>query len=90
MADNLGQLYGDYAPDIDTRFTKTPLEGLSAMSDSVAYAAGCHDNKCENYSSSDVKTAVKDAQLVVICVGTGENLFSEIYFWIKGKWYFND
>ncbi|XP_045198051.2 uncharacterized protein LOC123552447 [Mercenaria mercenaria] len=77
MANNLNQLYGDYAADIDPRFVKTPLQGLSAMTDRVNYAAGCSDNKCDNYTADAIKAAVKDVQLVIICVGTGQELESE-------------
>lgn len=71
MADNLEQLYGDYAADTDSKYAQTPLQGLKGMSDVVNYAAGCSDNRCTNYSSDSVISALQDAQLVIICVGTG-------------------
>ena len=71
MADNLNQIYGDYAADIDSKFAKTPREGLKPMSDVVNYAAGCKDTKCVNYIASDVTKAIQGTQLLVICVGTG-------------------
>ena len=71
MADNLDQLYGSYAADVDTQYATTPLHSLHKMAHRVNYAPGCSDNRCTNYSSVDVQKAVQGAQLVVICVGTG-------------------
>ena len=72
MSDNLEQLYGDYTADVDAKFASTPRVGLSKMADTTNWAAGCPDNKCTNYSKTDIVKAVTDVQLVVICVGTGE------------------
>ena len=72
MADNLAQLYGTYAATVDAHYAKTPLEGLSKMADTVSSAAGCPDNRCTNYTAKDIQAAVKDTQLVIICVGTGD------------------
>lgn len=77
MADNLQQLYGTYAADIDLLFAQTPLQGLKGLSDNWNYAAGCKDNKCTDYSGNEIKQAVRDTQLVIICVGTGQELESE-------------
>ena len=71
MANNTAQLYGDYAADVDSKFVKTPLDGLSSMSATVNYAAGCKDNKCMNYDANAIKNAVQGTEMVVICVGTG-------------------
>lgn len=71
MADNLEQLYGDYAADVDVNFAQTPLQGLLRLASSTNYAPGCSDNKCNNYTAGDIKNACKDVQLVIICVGTG-------------------
>lgn len=76
MADNLEQLYGDYSPEIDATFTKTPLESLSEMSDTVNYIAGCMDNKCTEYDAVAVRQAVTGTQLVIVCVGTGTVMYS--------------
>ncbi|XP_045198055.2 uncharacterized protein LOC123552449 [Mercenaria mercenaria] len=77
MADNLEQIYGDYAADVDPKYAKTPLQGLRGMADTVKYAAGCPDNRCTNYTAGDIKKAVNDVQFVVICVGTGQELEAE-------------
>lgn len=82
MADNLEQLYGDYAADADSQFAKTPLQGLSSMSDVTSFAAGCADNKCTNYSADSVIKALDDAQLIVICVGTGRLICGPYILWV--------
>ncbi|XP_052810011.1 uncharacterized protein LOC128238290 isoform X2 [Mya arenaria] len=71
MADNLVQQYGSYAADVSAKYARSPLAGLRPLADTVNFAAGCNDNKCANYSAPDVQKAVKGAQLVVICLGTG-------------------
>ncbi|XP_052812007.1 uncharacterized protein LOC128239425 [Mya arenaria] len=71
MADNLVQQYGSYAADVSAKYARSPLAGLRPMADTVNFAAGCNDNKCANYSAPDVQKAMKGAQLVVICLGTG-------------------
>lgn len=77
MADNLDQLYGSYSADPDANYARTPRQGLHSMADIVNYAAGCVDNRCDNYTASDVTAAVKDVQFVIICVGTGQELEAE-------------
>ena len=50
MANNIDQLYGDYASDVMEDFARTPLVGLLPLGDNVAYAAGCthnHSTVCE-------------------------------------------
>ena len=50
MANNIDQLYGDYASDVMEDFARTPLVGLLPLGDHVAYAAGCmhnHSTVCE-------------------------------------------
>ena len=44
MANNIDQLYGDYASDVMEDFARTPLVGLLPLGDHVAYAAGCMHN----------------------------------------------
>ena len=50
MANNIDQLYGDYASAVMEDFARTPLVGLLPLGDNVAYAAGCthnHSTVCE-------------------------------------------
>ncbi|XP_052242270.1 uncharacterized protein LOC127852358 isoform X2 [Dreissena polymorpha] len=77
MADNLGELYGSYAADPDPTYGTTPRQGLKPMSDVLNFASGCSDTKCTNYSSSDIQGAVQNTQLVVICIGTGQQIETE-------------
>ncbi|KAK3600408.1 hypothetical protein CHS0354_026641 [Potamilus streckersoni] len=77
MADNLEQLFGDYHAKIDPRYSMTPLQGLSNLAAKVNYTAGCKDNRCTNYSVSDIQNAVRGTQLVIVCLGTGDELESE-------------
>ena len=71
MADNLQQLYGDYAPTFEPQFAKTPLQGLKTIANQVIYGAGCTDNKCTNYDKNNVTSAVQAGEMVVVCLGTG-------------------
>ncbi|XP_071137812.1 uncharacterized protein [Mytilus edulis] len=78
MANNTGQLFGDYSPDADPRFVSTPWESLRKVAVDSSYAAGCQDgNKCTKYSSSDIQNAVKDSYIVFVCLGTGTDIESE-------------
>ena len=71
MADNVNMLYGDYAPTIMLQTVTTPLAGLKQLSSDVNYAAGCKKTPCNNYNPDEIKVAVKDTQLVIVCLGTG-------------------
>ncbi|XP_019615390.1 PREDICTED: probable beta-D-xylosidase 6 [Branchiostoma belcheri] len=79
FADNLGALYGDYAPIPDPKFSSTPLQGLSCLAGKTQHGAGCKgsDPVCEDYDQQDVKMAVEGADLVVVCLGTGAAIESE-------------
>ena len=71
MADNVEQLYGDYAPTVEPQFAKTPLQGLKTIANQVMFGSGCNDNKCTSYNKSNVTSAVESADMVVVCLGTG-------------------
>ena len=73
FADSYGDLFGDYSPDKDPKFIKTPRQGLQKLASSDAYASGCDDAKCKNYNASAVDVAISQADMVVICLGTGKN-----------------
>lgn len=78
MADNVNMLYGDYAPTIMPGTVVTPLEGLRQLSSNVNYGAGCNKTHCDTYNPDEVKNAVADTQLVIVCLGTGTDLESEM------------
>lgn len=78
MANNPGQLFGDYSPNTDPKFIVTPLDGIRKLAGEVTYAPGCNDgNKCSNYSSDDVQKAVKEATVIIVCLGTGTEFEAE-------------
>ncbi|GAB1598992.1 probable beta-D-xylosidase 6 [Argonauta hians] len=77
MANNTNQLFGDYTATIDPKYTTTPLEGLQSLAETVNYAAGCTDNKCNSYNAAEVEHAISDSQLVIVCLGTGRELERE-------------
>lgn len=71
MATNITNLYGDYSPTIDRNRTVTILGGFQRTPNLIYYGAGCNDNKCQDYDSSQIKEAVQFAQVIVVCLGTG-------------------
>ena len=82
MANNTVQIYGDYSPTIDPMYSVSPLVAISALAEKYNYGPGCTDNKCIDYNEEQIKTAVKDTQLIVVCLGTGE-LF--VFAYSKGN-----
>ncbi|XP_063402368.1 uncharacterized protein LOC134686622 [Mytilus trossulus] len=77
MANNVIQQFGNYNPNVMPMYTTTPLDGLKQLSDVTNFAAGCKDNRCIHYSSSAVKSAVNNVDVIFICLGTGLELESE-------------
>ncbi|XP_046354046.2 probable beta-D-xylosidase 2 [Haliotis rufescens] len=77
MANNTYQLFGDYAPTMNPEYTTNPLQGIQYLWSTVRYAAGCTDNKCTQYYSHEVQTAVTASDLIFVCLGTGQELESE-------------
>ena len=77
FANNSEQLFGDYASNVLPEFTKTPYEGLKALGKTASMASGCDDTKCASYNWEDVEKAVRDANLVIVCLGTGQAVESE-------------
>jgi hypothetical protein len=64
---------GDYGPDVDLKYTSTVSSGLRGLGDKLVNVSGCKDTWCVDYDSKIVITAVQDADLVVLCLGTGES-----------------
>ncbi|XP_046325808.1 beta-D-xylosidase 1-like [Haliotis rufescens] len=77
IANDKINIFGDYAPDSDPRFTMTALDGIKQLSSNVQYGAGCSNTSCTNYNSSSVQEAVSGKDLVFICLGTGQEIESE-------------
>ena len=71
--DDLRQLWGNYGPNVNARFASTPYSSLKALGKTSTSATGCLDgHSCKKYSAADVQKAVKDANIVVICLGLGQ------------------
>ena len=66
---------GNYAPEIDPRYMVNVAQGLSALGGIVSVESGCSNTKCLDYQPSLVKNAVADADVVFLCLGTGEITF---------------
>jgi len=73
MADNIPAFFGNYAPDPDPAYVVTPVQGLSVLGETVAFAPGCtlSNTRCTAYNKTSVVEAVTDADFVVVCLGTG-------------------
>ena len=65
------QLFGDYAPDSPAEYVTTPLQGLESLAALASFAAGCSNPLCAQYNQSAVVEAVTDADMVVVCLGSG-------------------
>ncbi|XP_070573812.1 uncharacterized protein [Ptychodera flava] len=76
LADNADALYGDYSAAVNN-FTVTPRHGLAPLAINTTYAAGCDNPKCLSYDSLRIKSAVDEADFVVVCLGTGSDVESE-------------
>ena len=77
MSNNLDQLFGNYASSVVRQYTTTVYEGLSKLGSSPVQADGCSDVECDNYNSSDIKSAALGAELVVVALGLGTKQESE-------------
>nr|KAG5696802.1 hypothetical protein BaRGS_012825 [Batillaria attramentaria] len=70
-------LYGDYSPTINQTLTVTPLAALNQFAPNVNFAEGCADLPCQKYDASGVKVAVKAADIIFVCLGTGSQVEAE-------------
>jgi len=77
MADNAEELLGGYSASPDRRFVSTPLDGLKQLGKTGAYASGCDNARCLNYDGDSVRTAVKGASFIIVCLGTGSSVEGE-------------
>ncbi|XP_067676793.1 uncharacterized protein [Haliotis asinina] len=77
IANDKVNIYGDYPPDTDPRFTMTALDGIKQLSSNVQYGAGCSNTSCTNYNSTAVQDAVSGKDLVFVCLGTGQEIETE-------------
>ncbi|CAG5114563.1 unnamed protein product, partial [Candidula unifasciata] len=78
MADNVGQLFGDYSPQQDRSFTKTPLQGLQEIFPNIRTGKACLDKTpCTSYNPEIIMDAVAAANLVFVALGTGQAVEAE-------------
>ncbi|BFZ18920.1 hypothetical protein BsWGS_21959 [Bradybaena similaris] len=78
MADNAHQLFGDYSPNQDRSFTKTPLQGLQELFPNIRTGKACADGTpCTSYSALVIMDAVAAADLVFVALGTGQAVEAE-------------
>lgn len=71
FADNPVQQMGDYGPDVDLKYTSTVSSGLAGLGQNVVNVSGCKDTWCVDYDQKAVISAVQEADLVVVSLGTG-------------------
>ncbi|XP_050392508.2 uncharacterized protein LOC126811077 [Patella vulgata] len=77
LANNPYSQFGDYTPTIDLHYTTTPLE-FSTIAKITQYAPGCiGDNRCLSYDKSEIVNAVKNADIVLVCLGLGNEVEDE-------------
>jgi len=79
MANNTEGIFGGYAPEPDAHYISTPYEGLRMLSPDTRLALGCvnSDTRCMTYNETEIKQAVTMAELVVVCLGTGDVIEAE-------------
>ncbi|NXI65688.1 XYL2 arabinofuranosidase, partial [Anseranas semipalmata] len=77
FADDPRVLFGDYAPVPEPRYIYTPRRGLQMLPANVSFAAGCRQPRCQQYSRAEVEDAVRGADVVVVCLGTGIDVETE-------------
>lgn len=78
LSNNVTSLYGDYSPTINETLTSTPLDGLSQLGVSIISTDGCSDARCVDYDPSRIKVAVEGADIVFVCLGTGEHVMMSL------------
>ena len=78
MADNVDQQYGDYHSDVELTYATTPRQSLAKLANNMSYSAGCSDNGCSKYNSTDIKIAITGADVIIVCLGTGMSLTNHL------------
>ena len=79
MADNVKGIFGDYAPTPEKNYTTTPLQGLRSLGNVTHFETGCEDDtQCLDYNQTAVKTATHAADLVIVCLGTGNMILDVV------------
>lgn len=85
MADNVKGIFGDYAPTPEKNYTTTPLQGLRSLGNVTHFETGCEDDtQCLDYNQTAVKAATHAADLVIVCLGTGNMILDG--HWMLLSW----
>ena len=73
MADNKGELLGDYSSRVSQELISTPRDAFSSLAQQVQYGAGCRDTSCssKDYNATEIKQVVTGAAYTIVCLGTG-------------------
>lgn len=80
MADNYDQLFGDYTPQQDKSFTKTPLQAFKEIYPTIQYQKVCEDGTpCKSYNPKVIPEVVNNTDLLFVALGTGIVFFSLNY-----------
>lgn len=72
LSDNIAAMFGNYAPQVQERYSASPLDGLRKLADIVDFVRGCNDVLCSEYDSVAVGIAAALADTVVVCLGNGK------------------
>lgn len=65
--------FGDYSPNVDLDYTVSVAAGLLDLTENLDAVSGCDNPKCVKYDGESVQIAVKGADLIVVCLGTGNS-----------------
>ncbi|ESP01987.1 hypothetical protein LOTGIDRAFT_157123 [Lottia gigantea] len=78
LANNSRAQISNYSPLVDPKYTSTPLSGLVKLGKEITFGAGCVDGtSCRQYEGNIIINAVRDADLVFVCLGLGDDVEME-------------
>ena len=69
---NLDKIYGSYSSKVNYKYAKTPAEGIRSMAQMVINVSGCNYPNCTSYVSSGMEKAIDGADMIIVCLGTGQ------------------
>ncbi|CAH1784544.1 unnamed protein product [Owenia fusiformis] len=80
FADNPDQMFGDYTAKPDAKYITTPMSSLTdVIADKTYYKQLCDnsDPHCSTYTQAALQDLVQYADIVVLCLGTGQAVEAE-------------
>ncbi|XP_050390815.2 beta-xylosidase [Patella vulgata] len=76
--DNIHDQSGGYSPNVMGKYSSSIKDGLSALAKTVNTVNGCKDDThCNQYDQGGIQNAVKNADVVFVCLGLGNKLEHE-------------